>query len=114
MSAKASASLPLEGLTVLEMGSSVAGPFAGRVFGDLGATVLKVEPPEVGDASRTWGKDRLGGTTVAFQAFNRDKRSITVDFTDAGNLARLRRLVGARRSHRPARSACVTRKSLPP
>ena len=93
MSEKAPASLPLKGLTVLEMGSSVAGPFAGRVFGDLGATVLKVEPPEVGDASRTWGKDRLGGTAVAFQAFNRDKRSITVDFTDAGNLARLRRLV---------------------
>jgi len=100
MSEKASASLPpvlpLEGLTVLEMGSSVAGPFAGRVFGDLGATVLKVEPPEVGDASRTWGKDRLGGTAVAFQAFNRDKRSITVDFTDAGDLARLRRLVAVK------------------
>ncbi|MFP6706775.1 MAG: CoA transferase [Alphaproteobacteria bacterium] len=93
MSEKAPASLPLKGLTVLEMGSSVAGPFAGRVFGDLGATVLKVEPPEVGDASRTWGKDRLGDTAVAFQAFNRDKRSITVDFTDAGNLACLRRLV---------------------
>ena len=85
--------LPLAGLTVLEMGSSVAGPFAGRVFGDLGATVLKVEPPEVGDASRTWGRDRLGGTAVAYQAFNRDKRSITVDFTDADDLARLRRLV---------------------
>ena len=100
MSKKASASLPpvlpLEGLTVLEMGSSLAGPFAGRGFGDLGATVLKVETPEVGDASRTWGKDRLGGTAVAFQAFNRDKRSITVDFTDAGDLARLRRLVAVK------------------
>ena len=86
-------SLPLEGLTVLEMGSSIAGPFAGRVFGDMGAAVLKVEPPEVGDASRTWGQERLGGTAVAFQAFNRDKRSITVDFTDETDLARLRRLV---------------------
>ena len=85
--------LPLEGLTVLEMGSSIAGPFAGRVFGDMGATVLKVEPPGVGDASRTWGQERLGGTAVAFQAFNRDKRSITVDFTDETDLARLRHLV---------------------
>ena len=85
--------LPLEGLTVLEMGSSIAGPFAGRIFGDMGATVLKVEPPGVGDASRTWGQERLGGTAVAFQAFNRDKRSITVDFTDETDLARLRHLV---------------------
>ena len=71
MSKKASASLPpvlpLEGLTVLEMGSSLAGPFAGRVFGDLGATVLKVETPEVGDASRTWGKDRLGGVEAEIE-----------------------------------------------
>ncbi len=93
MSETANGALPLKGLTVLEMGSSVAGPFAGRVFGDLGATVWKVEPPGVGDASRTWGPGRLGGTAVAYQAFNRDKRSITVDFDDEDDLARLRRLV---------------------
>ena len=85
--------LPLNGLTVLEMGSSIAGPFAGRIFGDMGATVLKVEPSEIGDASRTWGQGRLGGCAVAFQAFNRDKRSITLDFTNKNELARLRRLV---------------------
>ena len=93
MSGAASGPLPLNGLTVLEMGSSIAGPFAGRIFGDMGAKVLKVEPPEVGDASRTWGQERLGGSAVAFQAFNRDKRSITLDFTDENELARLRRLV---------------------
>lgn len=93
MAEQLAASQPLAGLVVLEMGSSVAGPFAGRVFGDMGATVLKVEPPEVGDASRTWGKERLGETAVAFQAFNRDKRSIVVDFTDEDDLARLRQLV---------------------
>ena len=74
MSEEIGGPLPLKGLTVLEMGSSIAGPFAGRIFGDMGATVLKVEPPEVGDASRTWGQERLGGAAVAFQAFNRDKR----------------------------------------
>jgi len=93
MSEEIGGPLPLKGLTVLEMGSSIAGPFAGRIFGDMGATVLKVEPPEVGDASRTWGQERLGGAAVAFQAFNRDKRSITVEFTNEDDLARLRRLV---------------------
>ncbi len=85
--------LPLHGLVVLEMGSSIAGPFAGRVFSDFGATVWKVEPPDVGDAARGWGEGRIGGTGAAFQAFNRDKRSITVDFTAPDELQRLRRLI---------------------
>ena len=87
MSDSTATNLPLAGLTILEMGSSVAGPFAGRIFGDFGANLWKVEPPGVGDAARGWGQDRLGGEGVAFQAFNRDKRSITVGF------ARLRRLI---------------------
>ena len=85
--------LPLEGLVVLEMGSSIAGPFAGRVFSDFGATVWKVEPPGAGDPARGWGEGRIGGTGVTYQAFNREKHSLTVDFTDAEELARLRRLI---------------------
>ena len=85
--------LPLDGLIVLEMGSSVAGPFAGRIFGDLGATVWKVEAPRVGDAARGWGEGRIGGTGVTFQAFNREKRSIVVDFAVPDELALLRRLI---------------------
>ncbi|NQV58627.1 MAG: CoA transferase [Alphaproteobacteria bacterium] len=85
--------LPLDGLAVLEMGSSIAGPFAGRVFSDFGATVWKVEPPEIGDAARGWGSARIGGTGTAFQAFNKEKRSITVDFTSPDELDRLRRFV---------------------
>ena len=86
--------LPLDGLAVLEMGSSVAGPFAGRIFSDFGATVWKVEPPGTGDAARGWGDGRIGGTGAAFQAFNKEKRSITVDFTNVVELDRLRRLIG--------------------
>ena len=91
-SSKAKA-LPLDGLTVLEMGSSLAGPFAGRTFAELGATVIKVEPPEVGDASRGWGKATLGGQSVLFQAFNKGKRSLTVDFGNDDELDSLRQLV---------------------
>ena len=85
--------LPLDGLTILEMGSSLAGPFAGKTLAEFGATVIKVEPPEVGDASRGWGAGRLGGSAVMFQAFNKGKRSLTVDFANTDELAQLRRLV---------------------
>ncbi|MDA1101051.1 MAG: CoA transferase [Proteobacteria bacterium] len=93
MSEAVARKLPLDGLVVLEMGSSIAGPFAGRIFSDFGATVWKVEPPEIGDAARGWGKGRIGGTGAAFQAFNREKRSITVDFSVPEELDRLRRLI---------------------
>jgi crotonobetainyl-CoA:carnitine CoA-transferase CaiB-like acyl-CoA transferase len=93
MSDAANKRLPLEGLAVLEMGSSIAGPFAGRVFSDFGATVWKVEPPEIGDAARGWGSGRIGGTGAAFQAFNKEKRSIAVDFSKPDELDRLRRLI---------------------
>ncbi|MBV41028.1 MAG: hypothetical protein CMM23_20630 [Rhodospirillaceae bacterium] len=85
--------LPLDSLTILEMGSSLAGPFAGKTLAELGATVIKVEPPGVGDASRAWGTGKLGGSAVMFQAFNKGKRSLTVDFADAGELDQLRRLI---------------------
>ena len=45
---------PLEGVKVLELGSLIAGPFAGRLFADFGAEVLKVEPPKKGDPIRKW------------------------------------------------------------
>lgn len=45
---------PLEGLRVLELGSLIAGPFAGRLFADFGARVIKVEPPVGGDPLRKW------------------------------------------------------------
>ncbi|MDP6691656.1 MAG: CoA transferase [Alphaproteobacteria bacterium] len=93
MSDVAGNALPLADLTILEMGSSLAGPFAGRTLAEFGATVIKVEPPEVGDASRSWGTGRIGGEATMFQAFNMGKRSLTVDFTSQDELDRLRRLV---------------------
>ena len=69
---------PLSGTRVLELGSTVAGPAAGRILADLGAEVIKVEPPE-GDTFRTWGVASPDGTGWRFKAHNRNKRLICLD-----------------------------------
>ncbi|WBY01054.1 CoA transferase [Ramlibacter tataouinensis] len=74
---------PLEGIRVLELGSSVAGPFCGRLFADFGAEVIKVEVAE-GDAVRSMGK-RVDGKSLYAASIFRNKRLISVDLrTDAG------------------------------
>ncbi len=89
--------LPLQDITVLELGSSLAGPFAARILGDLGADVIKVEAPGAGDATRSWGGgNSLGGMSATFQALNNGKRSIIVDFADATQLAALKRMIADR------------------
>ncbi|MFV0244344.1 MAG: CaiB/BaiF CoA transferase family protein [Qingshengfaniella sp.] len=85
---------PLDGLTVVEFSTSVAAPFAGHVLADLGARVIKVENPEGGDDARRWGPPfDASGTSPVFAAFNRNKRSITVDLKDDDQRARLRRFI---------------------
>ena len=73
---------PLSGLTVVEIGHSVAAPYAGMILGELGAEVIKVENPKGGDACRGWGPPFTEGTATAFHAFNRAKRGITIDLAD--------------------------------
>lgn len=86
--------LPLAGLTVVEFSTSVAGPFAGHVLADLGARVIKIENPDGGDDARRWGPPfDATGTSPVFSAFNRNKRSVTVDLKDDAQIARLRRFI---------------------
>jgi formyl-CoA transferase len=71
----------LAGLTVLEVASYVSGPFAAMLLSDLGAEVIKIEPPE-GDPFRGWGKSDYSAT---FGSLNRNKRSVVLDLkTQAG------------------------------
>ena len=84
---------PLSGITVVEIGHSVAAPYAGMILGELGAEVIKVENPNGGDACRGWGPPFTDGTATAFHAFNRAKRGITVDLTDPAQVAKLRAFI---------------------
>jgi len=81
MSEPAHAALPLAGHTVVELGHSVAGPFAGQILSDLGARVLKVEKPQ-GDDARHWGPPFVDGASATFQALNRNKASVALDLRD--------------------------------
>src|SRR5688572_12672067 len=77
---------PLTGIRVLDMSRVLAGPWAGQIFADLGAEVIKVERPGKGDDTRGWGppflKDKSGAETsesAYFMSTNRGKKSITLD-----------------------------------
>jgi crotonobetainyl-CoA:carnitine CoA-transferase CaiB-like acyl-CoA transferase len=85
--------LPLAGIRVVELGSNVAAPYAGLVLAELGADVIKVERAGKGDDARGWGPPFHQGVGTIFRALNRNKRSVAVDLGDAGQLARLRRLL---------------------
>ena len=82
----------LAGVRILELGQLIAGPFCGKILGDFGADVIKIEPPGKGDPLRNWRliKD---GTSVWWQVQSRNKRSVAVDLRKAEGQDILRRLV---------------------
>src|SRR2546430_536571 len=69
---------PLDDVRVLEVASFISGPYAAMLLADLGAEVIKVEPPGTGDPFRGWG-ERQGGERPQFAAYNRGKKSVTLD-----------------------------------
>ena len=71
--------LPLERVRVVDVTSSLAGPYCTEILGALGADVVKVEHPERGDESRAWGPDFWEGSSVMFYAANLNKRSVALD-----------------------------------
>jgi crotonobetainyl-CoA:carnitine CoA-transferase CaiB-like acyl-CoA transferase len=84
---------PLAGVRVLELARILAGPWAGQLLADLGASVVKVERPGAGDDTRQWGPPFAGdGAAAYFHGCNRGKKSIAIDLeTDEGQ-ARVRAL----------------------
>jgi alpha-methylacyl-CoA racemase len=85
---------PLEGLRVLDLSRLLPGPFATLVLADLGATVDKVEDPDLGDYTRL-GSPQVDGMSIAFHALNRGKRSIVLNLKTGRGAEVLRRLAGS-------------------
>lgn len=86
---------PLAGIKVLELARVLAGPWAGQLLADLGADVIKIERPGLGDDTRAWGPPFVEGkggenlSSAYYHAINRNKRSVTVDFKNGDDLALL-------------------------
>lgn len=72
--------LPLEAIRVIDLTQALAGPYCTMMLGDLGAEVIKVEPPGRGDMSRGWGPPFIEGESAYFLSINRNKRGLTVNF----------------------------------
>jgi crotonobetainyl-CoA:carnitine CoA-transferase CaiB-like acyl-CoA transferase len=70
---------PLLGIRVLDATRALAGPLCTMVLGDLGADVIKLEMPGVGDETRLWGPPFAGDAGPTFVGFNRNKRSVALD-----------------------------------
>ena len=73
----------LSGVTVLEFASYVSGPYAGMMLADLGAEVIKIEPPDGGDPFRGWGPADYSAT---FGSVNRNKKSVVLDLKSSGGV----------------------------
>ena len=90
------APIPLAGLRVLDLSQNLAGPYATQILADLGAEVVKVEPPD-GDPARRWGPPFVDGESPLFLCANRNKRSVLLDLQTENGKEAVRRL--ASRSH---------------
>ena len=70
---------PLAGIRVVELGMLLAGPFTGRLLGDMGAEIVKVEPPGKPDPLREWGKARYKGRSLWWPVQSRNKKCVTLN-----------------------------------
>ncbi|MDP1630972.1 MAG: CaiB/BaiF CoA-transferase family protein [Caulobacter sp.] len=85
---------PLAGLTVIEMGTLIAGPFCGQILGDFGAEVIKIEDPKAGDPMRQWGRSLPKGHSPWWPVIGRNKKSVTLNLRTPEGQAIARRLIG--------------------
>jgi formyl-CoA transferase len=84
---------PLAGVRVIELGMLLAGPFAGRLLGDMGAEIVKIEPPGKPDQLREWGKARYHGRSLWWPVQSRNKKCCTLDLRTERGQELLRALV---------------------
>jgi len=85
--------LPLQNVRIVDLTQALAGPYATMLLGDMGADVIKIEPPGSGDQSRGWGPPFLEGESAYFLCCNRNKRSLTLDIGAPAGQAVMRDLL---------------------
>jgi len=83
----------LEGIRAIELGQLLAGPFAGHLLADLGAEVIKVEPPGKGDPMREWGHEKYKGRALFWPSLARNKKSVSLNLRSPEGQALLLELV---------------------
>lgn len=84
----------LDGIRVLELGTLISGPFAGRLLGDMGAEVIKVELPSAPDPLRAWGQAELDGYHFFWTVHARNKKTVTLDLRKSRGRELFLELVG--------------------
>lgn len=84
---------PLAGIRVLELGMLLAGPFTGRLLGDMGAEIVKIEPPGKPDPLREWGHARYEGRSLWWPVQSRNKKCVTLNLRTERGQSLLRELV---------------------
>ena len=85
--------LALDGIRIIDLTEALAGPYCTMILGDLGADVIKVERPGVGDQARKWGPPFVGTESAYFLSVNRNKRSAAIDIGSIEGQAIMRRLL---------------------
>ena len=93
MSVEAFKNGPLSDLRVLELGTLLAGPFCGQLLGDMGAEVIKIEPPGQGDPMRAWGRQAAGEPSLWWPVVARNKKAVTLDMRQAEGQALFKEMV---------------------
>jgi len=84
---------PLKGIRVVDLSRVVVGPYCTMVLGDMGADVIKIELPGIGDETRMWGPPFAGGESAYYISLNKNKRSLTLDFKKERGKKILRQLI---------------------
>jgi len=84
---------PLKGIRVVDLSRVVVGPYCTMVLGDMGADVIKIELPGLGDETRMWGPPFAGGESAYYISLNKNKRSLTLDFKKEKGKKILRQLI---------------------
>ncbi len=85
---------PLSDIRVIELGTLLAGPYCGQLLGDMGAEVIKIEPPGQGDPLRVWGREKAHGKSLWWPVVARNKKAITLDMRQPEGQQILKELVG--------------------